>query len=92
MKLILCVDCSDIFKLDIIPRKCKCGKCGGQYLDHVNATYYGDSAIPIGLDNYSLVAALKAQPEKGLGREFNAFVIPKICKSMKKEEGAEPDG
>ncbi len=83
MKLIFCLNCHDVVKGDFEPRTCKCGASGLQYLDDLNATYWGDDAVPLGFANNSLVDAVADQPLKGMGREFKAFVIPIICPTFK---------
>jgi hypothetical protein len=35
-------------------------------------------------DNFSLAAAISAQPQSGQGKEFKAFIIPKECPTFKK--------
>lgn len=87
MKLLVCVFCSDVIKLNNVElRTCACGECGGYYKeDGLNAVYWGDSAIPIGFDNSSLVEAIQNQPDSGMGERFVAFVIPKDCPTMVKE-------
>ena len=87
MKLILCPDCQDVKKIrteEII--YCYCGNSWGKYLDDLHAEI-GGKAIPIGFGNYSLVSALKNRPEEdnGSGGKFEAFVIPKGCKTIKEE-------
>ena len=85
MKLILCRECEDVFKLDYKLRSCKCGQCKGKYLkDGINATYQGP-AVPIGFANSSLVKAVNNQPERGMGKEFIAFVIPKQCPTFSRK-------
>ena len=85
MKLLFCLKCQDLFKLDFAVRKCNCGACSGKYLeDGLNAVYSGDKAIPVGFANNTFVSAIKNQPEDGWGSLFNAFVIPKVCKTFKK--------
>lgn len=87
MKLLLCLQCEDVFKLRLNEHKtCKCEKCGGMYVDNLNAIYYGNKVIPIGFDNFSLAPAIKQQPEMGKGKNFEAFVIPKQCSTMVKLE------
>ena len=82
MKLLLCLECHDIFKLDCKERACKCGKTQGMYQeDGLNANYRGP-CIPLGFANSSLVSAIRNQPEAGLGERFEAFVIPKKCPTM----------
>jgi len=84
MKLIICLECQDIFKLDYKSRECKCRQSKGQYLeDGLHATYSGP-AIPIGFANSSLSNAVRNQPERGMGKEFTAFIIPKYCETMHK--------
>jgi hypothetical protein len=87
MKLLFCSSCNDVIKLDYKPRTCKCLKVGGRYLaDGLNATYWGDTAVPLGFADASLGRAILNQPKEGKGREFSAFVIPKVCPTMRKEK------
>lgn len=85
MKLIFCRSCSDLIRLreSIFEQWCKCGASSGRYIDHINAIYSGE-AIPLGLLNNELVAAIENQPESGQGKVFTAFVIPKQCPTFKK--------
>ncbi len=83
MKLIICVECSDVVKLDTDFRSCNCGKSGGMYLeDGLNARIHGEHAIPIGFNNHTLRHALVNRPERGMGSRFEAFVIPKQCDTI----------
>jgi hypothetical protein len=43
-----------------------------------------NGGIPLGFNSYTLVDAVGGQPERGMGRRFEAFVIPKECPTMKK--------
>lgn len=92
MKLLLCKKCSDIFVLRVGKiRLCECGDTGGQYINSIDAQYWGDSAQMLGFANHSLVQALKDQIAKGdrpdyLGREFKAFLIPNFAPSIKRIE------
>jgi hypothetical protein len=85
MKLLICKKCGDIFNLSNEEKTCKCKSVRGKYLDDSNAEYYGDSAIPLGFENKSLVKAIKNQPGTGESEKFNAFVIPKECKTFIKK-------
>jgi len=40
-------------------------------------------AITIGFANSSLIKAINNQPLNGMGENFTAFVIPKICPTFK---------
>ena len=86
MKLIYCPICQDVVKLwhqDDEARFCHCGASFGKYdEDGLHATIYGE-AIPLGFDNASLRDALKLRPEEGCGSQFSAFVIPKVCNTVK---------
>jgi len=50
-------------------------------MDDLQAVYSG--GIPLGFNNFTFLPALHGQPEKGLGRRFEAFVIPKQCPTFK---------
>ena len=82
MKLLYCNTCRDIVKISYATRTCQCGATGGHYKqDGLNAVYYGP-AIPLGFANSSFHEALDSQPEFGMGTNYNAFVIPKVCPTM----------
>lgn len=84
MKLLLCLECNDIFNLDMSEKSCSCGRSKGKYINHQIAEYTGEFALPLGFSNPSLIQAIKDQPIEGLGKEFTAFVIPKNCKTFLK--------
>ena len=87
MKLLFCTKCGDMFA--VIPKKirsCECGAVSGAYEDDgLNAWYAGNTAVPFGFLNSSFMAAVIQQPERGNGKEFTAFVIPKVCPTFKKK-------
>jgi hypothetical protein len=66
-----------------------CGKCKGHYIDGIYAVYSGDCAVPLGFANSTLVKAVNNQPQSGMGENFTAFVIPKICETFIKKENNE---
>ena len=83
MKLIYCNKCKDVIRLNKTTRTCQCGVTGGHYKeDGLHAIYYGP-AIPLGFSNSSFHEAIDSQPEFGKGTVYNAFVIPKVCPTMK---------
>jgi hypothetical protein len=89
MKLLLCQKCGDVFKLGQVERHCLCGKTRGSYLaDGLHATYHGNFAVPLGFANSSFRAAIENQPESGMGRVFEAFVIPHQCDTMVRRSGS----
>jgi len=91
MKLLLCLDCGDIFNLTAKEKKCGCGKTSGRYIDDLNAEYEGN-AQPIGFSNGSFIEAIKVQRienkkvkpknECCKGVEFTAFFIPDAATSI----------
>lgn len=85
MKLIFCTECSDIVRLLDYKRKCECKKSYGYYeKDGLNAVI-GGKAIPWAISNPSFVRALQRRPEEGDGVRFDAFVIPRKCRTIKQE-------
>jgi len=78
MKLILCRRCHDVVKALPEWRSCSCGKSKARYIDDLHAEYMGP-CIPLGLDNKSMLLAIRVRPANGLGSGFKAFVIPENC-------------
>ena len=87
MKLIYCTICQDLVKLKMELTYCECEKSCGKYLeDGLNAIYFGDYAVPLGINNFNFVEALKKQPKDGLGKRFEAFIISVECPTFRKEK------
>lgn len=83
MKLGFCLACKDIFKLVFNVRECHCGKSSGVLKGRELAKINGPIKI-LGINDKSLYEALEAQPSRGSGKDFIAFVLPKINKSVEK--------
>ena len=89
MKLIYCPECSTIVNLSLKPKTCDCGLCGGQYLDGLNAEYFGP-AVLFGIGNTSFLQAIAAQEvldhegQSEAGAPFDAFTIPANAPTVKK--------
>jgi len=81
MKLIYCPQCGDILKLGYEWVDCLCGMSWGKYVDRINAVV-SCNCIPLGFRNDSFTMAVRKQPKKGMGRRFEAFVIPKTCDTV----------
>lgn len=91
MKLLMCLNCGDIFNLTMKEKSCGCGETKGKYIDNLNAEYEGD-AQPIGMANGSFMESLKIQriedkrPRRKdkccMGVEFTAFFIPEKASSI----------
>jgi hypothetical protein len=82
MKLIYCTVCEDIVKLRDYERKCACRSSWGYYHpDEKNATIGGFS-VPLGISNLGFKLALADMPEGDIGKQFEAFIIPKECKTV----------
>ena len=61
-----------------------CGKSRGTVKpDGLNAIISGDNCVVIGFSNPSLHNSIMNQPQKGMGKDFVAFVIPKECPTVK---------
>ena len=72
MKLLFCDNCNTIFNLTNKIKKCQCGKVKGKYLDNHKAIYYGECAVPIGINNHSFYTAVR---KSGNRNDFSAFVV-----------------
>lgn len=93
MKLLMCLDCGDVFNLSKKEKQCGCGKTKGRYIDNLNAEYEGNSQ-PIGFANGSFRQAFQLQrienelrePKRNneccKGVEFTAFFIPYAATSL----------
>lgn len=103
MKLLACHKCNDVFSLLVREeRKCRCGSCGGQYTDHINAEVWGmpGQYSVLGFNNTSLVRQMCRQRDEGdsedvamyggklqvMGRPFDAFIIPFAAPSVERKE------
>ena len=87
MKLLLCKFCQDVVKPSLREiRFCECKQCSIKADGIQNVNYTGEYAIIIGFNNSSLRNAVINQPEKGQGKEFISFVLPKECLSAIKKD------
>jgi len=82
MKLIFCPQCHDVVKLIHKPRSCECGLVLGYYGDNITAVI-SSNAIPLGFDNSSFTAALRNRTDGDPVSKFEAFVIPRNCKTVR---------
>jgi len=82
-ELLFCMNCKDVFNLNMRLKSCTCGRSRGRYQDDLNASFKG-SAIPLGFANKSFIAAIQNQPKEGPGRGFEAFVVESNCPTFKK--------
>ena len=83
MKILFCPYCNDV--VAPIPgemRSCYCGRTKGRYIDKINVETTS-TAIPIGIDNRSLLEGILHRPRRGKGKEIVAFVIPEFCETVK---------
>lgn len=92
MKLLLCRNCSSFVQLTKRKRKCDCGQSWGKYKeDGLHAVISGPHAQVIGINNFSLIRALRNQDEKDaqgseaiLGELIEAWVFPKASKRIER--------
>ena len=84
MKLLFCPRCQDVIKLRHTKTVCECGSSWGQYVDKLNAKI-GGMTISLGFNNFSFHMAIVDRPLEGMGKGFEAFVIPKRCPTIKDE-------
>lgn len=92
MKLILCLDCHDVYKLDSrAKRSCRCGLTWGYYLPDGLLAEVSDTPETqvLGFANPTLAGAIRSQREHGdrgdgMGREFTAFLMPDDAPNVRK--------
>lgn len=87
MKLLYCITCEDVFKLDKDLRSCRCGIVKGRYIDNITAETNG-KGISLAIGNGSLQNAItdmlaqigngnrESFLEVGKGRISHAWVRP----------------
>ncbi len=94
MKLLMCMECGDIFSLNRTKKGCGCGASGGLYVDNLNAHIWGPSQ-PIGFSNQSFRKSYQMQLIENVyqqgstcckGVDFVAFFIPEVAESIKRIE------
>lgn len=60
MRLVYCIKCEDVFKLEYEARSCKCGACAGANIeDTSNPAIFGEQAVIVGFDSISWPNAIK---------------------------------
>lgn len=91
MKLFYCNQCDDVVKFVEVKRKCRCGKSWGQTLSDRLHAIYGGPAVPIGLDNMTLLRAMANRPQDGFGLGFLAWVMPFQCDRAKQVSAREAE-
>jgi hypothetical protein len=93
MKLLLCVECSDVRAIGLEPVSCRCGraiasiqKVNPAAKPMVRASEY---ALIIGIEDSTLRRALSRKIEQpGTAQLLNAFLLPEPCKSVRRVKGA----
>jgi hypothetical protein len=72
-----------VVKLRTRQRDCECGESWGYYHPDGEHATIGGAAVALGFSNLSFPLALSVQPEDGeQGERFEAFIIPKKCKTV----------
>lgn len=75
MKLLFCPLCGDVRALRCEECKCSCGESRGKMLDEIRGEYSG-CAVPLGINNSTLSAALGQWLTYRGNHEITAFTIP----------------
>lgn len=93
MKLLICLECGDIFNLTFKEKTCGCGETSGKYIDSLNAEIKGNCQ-PIGFSNKKFKMAYQLQKYEDAAQEnkpiccdgvpFDAFFIPEAATSIKR--------
>lgn len=89
MKLLFCLSCNDIRKLDYDKVFCKCNKSWGFYHeDGLTATYSNNNSYIIGMSNQSISKAItihKATPNSDLAR-IDSWIMRDDAPNIRKGE------
>lgn len=93
MKLLMCLNCGDIFNLTSNVKSCRCGNSSGRYVDNLNVEIKGNCKA-IGFANQKFINAYQLQkiedeaqsgkPVCCNGVPFDAFFIPESLTSVKR--------
>lgn len=87
MKLLACLECSDVRALHREVVRCKCGASAGRYLeDGLNAEYTGEDAILLALDNNGLLPAIESTLKYDAGIDFDAWTLAEQGQTHEKVE------
>lgn len=93
MKILYCLKCNDMIRLSCNPKACSCGESVGLYLkDGLHAVYFGEKAIPLGINNHQFTQAVRFwqnSPYDVPGPEFDMFIISKDSDRIKKVKNRE---
>jgi len=85
MKLIYCTHCKSVINLNKRRKICPCKRSSGKMLDDLICEISG-FAIVLQFGSTRFKEAIENQAEKGLGRNFDAYVLPRNTPSVKKKE------
>jgi hypothetical protein len=88
VKLLFCLRCQDVIKLDTNLRKCKCGFSSGKYLEDKLHAEVSKDVIVLGLNNNKFGNALRnyfmnSLAGRTLPTEFDAWIINIDSKRIK---------
>jgi len=89
MKLLYCNNCNDIFELpaNCTERHCQCYQSKGRYVSVIEwSAEYSGPCVPIGFNSKQFVHATRNQPENEPAVIFEAFVIPKNCRTFRRTD------
>jgi hypothetical protein len=77
MKLLLCVICQDVFKLEVgTLRSCKCGAVTGMYKDDGHHSVTNGKGVSLAMDNnyvFSAIAEMNELLEKDAGTSYDNY-------------------
>ena len=86
MKLIYCINCSDLFRLTLDPKRCICGDSGGYYKEDGHNAWVSDKSVVLGMDNMDLSDAVSLYRRDGTGRVIMAFILNEKASTIERGE------
>jgi hypothetical protein len=95
MKLLMCMECTDIFNLTLTLKTCRCKESSGKYIDNANVEVKGNcKLISFGNESFRLAYKMQEMDDEAQakankpcdceGARFTAFFIPETAKTVKR--------
>lgn len=86
MKLLLCISCFDVQRLQPGPRTCKCGQAHGNLSGSVAVV--NENALVIGIGDNDLQSALVEKANRPADTQpINMFLLPEPCNAVRRVKG-----
>ena len=88
MKLLFCVDCQDVRKLNKSKTHCNCRRSWGQYEADGHKAVVGGKALVMAIENSQLQEALtrKLDAPARQGQKLDLYILGAHCSTVRREQ------